>query len=62
MASIHKVRHSATLYKIECVPMDVWMKRVMERFYPDGFPDFVLQYAGIAQQYIFHYIRNIENG
>ncbi|MBQ8786666.1 MAG: DNA-3-methyladenine glycosylase 2 family protein [Oscillospiraceae bacterium] len=48
------------MYKIECVPMDVWMKRVMERFYPDGFPDFVQQYAGIAQQYLFHYIRTNE--
>ncbi len=48
------------MYKIECVPMDVWMKRVMERFYPDGFPAFVLQYAGIAQQYLFHYIRTNE--
>ena len=45
---------------VECVPMDVWMKRVMESFYPDGFPDFVLQYAGIAQQYLFHYIRTNE--
>lgn len=48
------------MYKIECVPMDVWMKRVMERFYPDGFPEFVQQYAGIAQQYLFHYIRTNE--
>jgi len=44
-------------YRIDCVPMDVWMKRVMERFYPEGFPDFVMPYAGIAQQYLFHYIR-----
>ncbi len=44
-------------YMIGCVPMDVWMKRVMERFYPGGFPEFVLPYAGIAQQYLFHYIR-----
>ena len=48
------------MYKIECVPMDVWMKRVMERFYPEGFPDFVLEYAGIAQQYLFHYMRTCE--
>ena len=48
------------MYKIECVPMDVWMKRVMERFYPNGFPDFVQPYAGIAQQYLFHYIRTCE--
>ena len=45
------------MYRIDCVPMDVWMKRVMEQFYPDGFPEFVLPYAGIAQQYLFHYMR-----
>lgn len=45
------------MYKISCVPMDVWMKRVMEQFYPEGFPDFVLEYAGIAQQYLFHFMR-----
>lgn len=48
------------MYKIGCVPMDVWMKRVMERFYPDGFPDFAHEYAGIAQQYLFHYMRTCE--
>ncbi len=55
-----KVADCAMLYgmhKIECVPMDVWIKRVMERFYPNGFPDFVKEYAGIAQQYLFHYMR-----
>ncbi len=45
------------MYKVECVPLDVWMKRVMEKFYPDGFPDYVKPYAGIAQQYLFHYGR-----
>ena len=45
------------MYRIDCVPMDVWMKRVMEQFYPNGFPEFVLPYAGIAQQYLFHYMR-----
>lgn len=55
-----KVADCALLYgmhRIECVPMDVWMKRVMEQFYSDGFPEFVLPYAGIAQQYLFHYMR-----
>ena len=28
--------------------------------YPEGFPDFVLEYAGIAQQYLFHYMRTCE--
>ena len=45
------------MYRIDCVPMDVWMKRVMEQFYRSGFPDFVKPYAGIAQQYLFHYMR-----
>ena len=45
------------MYRIDCVPMDVWMKRVMEQFYHEGFPGFVLPYAGIAQQYLFHYMR-----
>lgn len=47
------------MYKINCVPMDVWMKRVMEKYYPNGFPDYVTDCAGIAQQYLFHYIRHL---
>jgi N-glycosylase/DNA lyase len=45
------------MYRTECFPVDVWIKRVMERFYPDGFPEFAKEYAGIAQQYLFHYMR-----
>ena len=37
--------------------MDVWMKRVMSTMYPQGLPEELLPYAGIAQQYLFHYIR-----
>ncbi len=44
-------------YRIEYCPMDVWMKRVMAEMLPDGFPDYALPYAGIAQQYLFHYAR-----
>lgn len=45
------------MHRTEAFPVDVWIKRVMEKFYPDGLPDFVQNYAGIAQQYLFHYIR-----
>lgn len=48
------------MYRTEAFPVDVWIKRVLERYYPDGFPEFAKQYAGIAQQYLFHYIRNFE--
>lgn len=47
------------MYRVEAFPVDVWIKRVMERYYPNGLPDYVLPYAGIAQQYLFHYIRNL---
>lgn len=44
-------------YKVEAFPLDIWMKRVMENFYPDGLPEFMSENAGIAQQYLFHYAR-----
>lgn len=45
-------------YKIESFPQDVWIKRAMQTLYPDGLPKEYQRYAGIAQQYIFHYVRN----
>jgi N-glycosylase/DNA lyase len=45
------------LHRIEAFPVDVWMKRAMEKLFPGmGAEDFG-EYAGIAQQYIFHYSR-----
>lgn len=44
-------------YRTEAFPVDVWVKRVMEKWYPDGLPDCVKGVEGIAQQYLFHYIR-----
>ncbi len=55
-----KVANCALLYGMgfyECVPLDVWMKRVME-YYPDGFPKCFEGIEGIAQQYLFHWARN----
>lgn len=48
------------MYRIEAFPVDVWIKRVLEQYYPDGFPEFAKEVSGIAQQYLFHYIRNLQ--
>ncbi|MBE6737481.1 MAG: DNA-3-methyladenine glycosylase 2 family protein [Ruminococcaceae bacterium] len=45
------------LHRTEAFPMDVWMKRAMSTLFPNTEPTFFGEYAGIAQQYIFHYSR-----
>lgn len=55
-----KVADCALLFgfhRLECCPMDVWMKRVFTYLYPTGLPDCAKEFAGIAQQYLFHYAR-----
>ena len=55
-----KVADCVLLYgfgRAECYPVDVWIKRAMDKFYPQGIPDWGGQ-AGIAQLFLFHYIRN----
>ena len=50
-------------YKTEAFPVDVWIKRVLEKYYPDGIDMSSLgNYAGIAQQYLFCYERYINSG
>lgn len=46
------------MHQTEAFPIDVWIKRVLEEYYPNGFPDYLKENGGIAQQYLFHYIRN----
>ena len=42
----------------EAFPIDVWVKRIMQKYYPDGLDIKSLgQYAGVAQQYLFYYER-----
>ena len=48
------------MYKLDAFPKDVWVKRVLAEWYPNGLPDCIKGAEGIAQQYLFHYIRNIE--
>ena len=45
------------MHRIEAFPVDVWMKRALEKLFPDMIPSDFGEYAGIAQQYIFHYSR-----
>ena len=46
-------------YRLDAFPKDVWVKRVMSRWYPNGLPECTKGLEGIAQQYLFHYIRSI---
>lgn len=43
--------------RIESMPKDVWIKRALAEFYPEGFPEEFNNWAGLAQQYLFHYTR-----
>ena len=55
-----KVAECVLLYgfhRMECFPMDVWMKRAMALLYPGETGERFGKFAGIAQQYLFHYSR-----
>ena len=55
-----KVADCALLYgcgRIEAFPKDVWIKRALNEFFGGEIPDCAKSAAGIAQQYIFYYIR-----
>jgi len=56
-----KVASCALLFgfeKYDVFPIDVWMRRVMEKYYPNGLNiDYLGEYAGIAQQYLFYFER-----
>jgi len=45
------------LHRLEGFPLDVWMKRAMTTLFDGMDPSDFGEYAGIAQQYIFHYAR-----
>ena len=45
--------------KLDAFPIDVWIKRVLEKYYPEDF-DYIKtfgEYAGIAQEYLYYYER-----
>lgn len=44
-------------YQTEAFPIDTWIKKVLKEFYPNGFPEKYKPVSGIAQQFLFHYMR-----
>lgn len=57
-----KVAECTLLYgcgRIEAFPVDVWVKRIMSELYPEGLPECCDGVEGIAQQFLFHWRRNI---
>lgn len=58
-----KVAQCSLLYgfgRIEAFPQDVWVKRIVSELYPDGLPECIKGTEGIAQQYLFHWRRNLD--
>ena len=45
------------MHRLDAFPLDVWMKRAMATLFPGKTPEDFGPYAGIAQQYLFHYSR-----
>lgn len=59
-----KVAECCLLYglkKAEAFPVDVWVKRIMSELYENGLPHCAYPEIGIAQQYLFHWRRNLDN-
>ncbi len=55
-----KVADCALLYgfgRKEAFPVDVWIKRAMTALYDGELPELAKAEAGIAQQYLFYYVR-----
>ena len=56
-----KVANCAMLFghaKYEAFPIDVWVRRILDKYFPADFdPASLGEYAGIAQQYLFYYER-----
>ena len=48
--------------RLDCFPRDVWIRRALAALYPGGFPGELTPLAGIAQQYLFHYVRCCPQG
>lgn len=58
-----KVAECALLYgfgRVEAFPVDVWVNRIVSELYPEGLPECMKGNEGIAQQYLFHWRRNLK--
>ena len=61
-----KVASCALLFafeKYDAFPVDVWVKKILEKYFPEGLDIKSLgDFAGIAQQYLFFYERYVIGG
>lgn len=58
-----KVAECTLLYGVgitDAFPVDVWVRRICEELYPKGLPECMNGVRGIAQQYLFHWRRNLD--
>lgn len=47
---------------LEAFPIDVWIKRAIDLYFDGSLdPASLGRYVGVAQQYIFHYLRNLDS-
>lgn len=59
-----KVARCALLYGFghsDALPVDVWIGRVLDCHFPDGFPAELADCAGLVQQFLFEYARHCPN-
>lgn len=60
-----KVAACALLFgfnKLDAFPIDVWIKRVIEKYFDKSFdPKDLGEFAGVAQQYLFYYERYLQS-
>ena len=57
-----KVAECTLLYgagRMQAFPVDVWVRRILDELYSDGLPECIKDSEGIAQQYLFHWRRNL---
>lgn len=55
-----KVAECVLLYglgRMEAFPVDVWMRRALLEYFPQGFPEEYRSCAGIVQQVLYHWVR-----
>lgn len=46
------------LHQLDAFPVDVWMRRALAMYSPDGFPrERYSPFSGVCQQYLFAWLR-----
>lgn len=48
--------------RLNIVPVDIWIKRGIEKYFSNGWPNCVKGIEGIAAQYLYNYLRLKQEG